>query len=329
MDQLRLREALEADDLKDAPVQSMPHNIKPMLATLIKQPFDSPDWIYEVKWDGYRAVAEIRAGNVSLYTRNGISLNRIFSPIVESLRKFGFQAVLDGEIVVVDDEGYPNFQMLQDYRKSGSGYLLYYVFDLLYFEGHDLMHLPLIRRKELLKRILPADAQIKFSDYVENEGVLFFEVARGKGLEGIVAKQIQSAYRPGTRSRQWLKVKKTLTHEGVIAGFTQPKGRRKHLGALVLGVYKGNELVFIGHTGGGINGGMLREIRVKLDQLIRKTCPFKTEPETNTSVTWVKPEMVCEVVFHGWTKDGIMRQPVFLRLREDKDAREVVREEGL
>ena len=133
LDQIRLSEALESEDLKDAPVKPMPHGIKPMLATLVKEPFDHPDWLFEVKWDGYRAIAEIQDGKVSLYTRNLISLNKKFSPITESLQKFGFEAVLDGEIVVVDDQGHPNFQMLQNYQKSGSGHLLYYVFDLLYF----------------------------------------------------------------------------------------------------------------------------------------------------------------------------------------------------
>ena len=324
--QIRLREALEREELKDAPVTPMPHHIKPMLATLIEEPFDHPDWIFEMKWDGYRAVAECRDGDVSLYSRNGISFNQKYPPIREALRKFSFEAVLDGEIVVVDDRGYPDFQMLQDYRKSGSGHLLYYIFDLLYFAGHDLTNLPLVRRKELLKKILPSVPNVKFSDHVGKEGVLFFKVVKDKGLEGIIAKHSQSAYRMGRRSRQWLKVKTHLTQEGVIAGFTRPRGSRKHLGALVLGVYKGDELTYIGHTGGGFGAETLREIREKLEPLIRKRCPFRVEPQTNTEVTWVKPELVCEVLFHGWTDEGIMRQPVFLRLREDKDAREVVRE---
>ena len=317
---------MEGEDLKDAPVTPMPHGIKPMLATSIKEPFDHPDWIFEVKWDGYRAVAEIREGAVSLYSRNGISFNQKFSPIADALRKVRFDAVLDGEIVVVDDRGHSDFQMLQDYQKSGRGHLLYYVFDLLHFGGHDLTNLPLLRRKELLKKILPSAPNIKFSDHIGEEGVLFFKVVKEKGIEGIIAKHSQSAYRMGRRSRQWLKVKTQLTQEGVIAGFTEPRGGRKNFGALVLGVFKGDKLVFIGHTGGGFSAEMLREIREKLDPLIRKKCPFTVEPKTNTPVTWVKPELVCEVVFHGWTDEGIMRQPVFLRLREDKAAREVVRE---
>ncbi len=326
INQIRLREAMEMEDLKDAPIKPMPHSIKPMLATLVKEPFDHPDWIFEVKWDGYRAVAEIRDEGVSLYSRNLISLNKKFFPIVESLRKCRFEAVLDGEIVVVDDRGHPDFQMLQNYQKSGSGHLLYYLFDLLYFQGHDLTNLPLIRRKELLKKILPSSPKIKFSDHVWKDGILFCDAVKEKGLEGIIAKHSQSAYRMGVRSRQWLKVKTRLTQEGVIAGFTEPRGGRRYFGALVLGVYEGDELIYIGHSGGGFGAKNLKEVREKMDPLVQKECPFKVKPETNTPVTWVKPELVCEVIFHGWTDEGFMRQPVFLRLREDKAAREVVRE---
>ncbi|MGD0885253.1 MAG: non-homologous end-joining DNA ligase [Thermodesulfovibrionales bacterium] len=326
MNQIRLREATEGENLKDAPVKPMPRGIKPMLAALVKEPFDHPEWIFEVKWDGHRAIAEIRGGDVSLYSRNLISLNKKFSPIAESLRKFRFEAILDGEIVVVDDRGHPDFQMLQNYQKSGSGHLLYYVFDLLHFRGHDLTNLPLLRRKELLKKILPSSPKIKFSDHVWKEGVLFFNVVKEKGLEGIMAKHSQSAYRMGRRSRQWLKVKTQLTQEGVIAGFTEPRGARKVFGSLVLGIFEGDELVYIGHSGGGFTTKDLKEIRDKLDPLIQKECPFKVEPKTNTPVTWLKPKLVCEVIFHGWTDEGLMRQPIFLRLREDKAARDVVRE---
>ena len=326
MDRIRLREALEGEDLKDAPARPMPHGIQPMMATLAKEPFDHPDWIFEVKWDGYRAVAEIRDGAVSLYSRNRISFNRKFSPVADALRNCEFDAVLDGEIVVVDDRGVPDFQMLQDYRKSGGGHLLYYVFDLLHLEGRDLTDLPLLRRKKILKDILPSIPKIRFSDHVPKEGILFFAAAREKGLEGIVAKHVRSPYRMGRRSRQWLKVKTQLTQEGVIAGFTDPGGSRRHFGALVLGAFRGSELVYIGHTGSGFRARTLREIREKLDPLIRKKCPFKVEPQTNRPVTWVKPALVCEVGFRGWTGEGLLRQPAFLRLREDKNARDVVRE---
>jgi bifunctional non-homologous end joining protein LigD len=324
---IRRREALESADLEEAPVRPMPHNIEPMLATLVKGAFDHPDWIFEVKWDGYRALAEIQDGQVSLYTRNHLSLNKKFSPVVEALQKFGVDAVVDGEIVVVDDEGKADFQMLQNYQKSGRGYLIYYVFDLLYVNGHDLTGLPLLKRKELLKKILPSDRFIRFSDHVPKEGVLFFQVVRDKGLEGIVAKQAQSPYRMGRRSRQWLKIKTQVTQEGVIAGFTEPKGGRNYFGSLVLGAYDGDELIYLGHSGGGFGAANLRNIYERLQPLVQAECPFATNPTPNTPVTWVKPQLVCEVTFAGWTAEGIMRQPVFSRLREDKDAREVRREE--
>jgi bifunctional non-homologous end joining protein LigD len=319
-------EIMEEKDLKDAPAIPIQRNIKPMLATLIEKPFNDPDWIFEVKWDGYRAVAVIRDGTVSLYSRNLLLLNEKFSPIVDSLKEFNFDVILDGEIVVVDDQGHAVFQMLQDYNKKGAGHLVYYVFDLLYFAGHDLTGLPLLKRKDLLKKVLPTSSKIKFSDHVRKEGVLFFKIVKEKGLEGIIAKDAQSTYQMGKRSRQWLKVKTYLTQDAVIGGFTQPNGRRKHFGALVLGVFEGHDLIFIGHTGGGFTTKMLKDISEKLDPLIRKKCPFKVEPKTNTPVMWVEPELVCEVIFHGWTDEGLMRQPVFSRMREDKTAREVERE---
>jgi bifunctional non-homologous end joining protein LigD len=329
LNQIRLHETMESVDLQDAPVKPMAQAVQPMLATPVKEPFDHPDWIFEVKWDGYRAVAEIRDGSVSLYSRNGISFNKKFFPITEALRKFGFDAVLDGEIVVVDDQGRPDFQMLQHYQDSGRGHLLYTVFDLLYFRGHDLTALPLLRRKEFLKKILPSTPRIRFSDHVWKEGVLFYNVAKEKGLEGIIAKHSQSVYEVGRRSREWLKVKTQLTQETVVAGFTEPGGGRKYFGALVLGVYEGEELMYIGHVGGGFTANDLKDIREKLEPLIQKECPFTSEPQTNAPVTWVKPELVCEVALSGWTEDGVMRHPIFLRLREDKAAREVVREEPL
>jgi bifunctional non-homologous end joining protein LigD len=326
---IRLHEAMEGEELQDAPVKPMPAGIQPMLATLVKEPFDHPDWIFEVKWDGYRAVAEIRDDGVSLYSRNLISFDKKFFPITEALRKFRFEAVLDGEIVVVDDQGRPDFQMLQHYQDSGRGHLLYYVFDLLYFRGHDLTDVPLLKRKELLKKILPSTPKIRFSNYVWKEGVLFYTVAKEKGLEGIIAKHSQSVYEAGRRSRQWLKVKTRLTHEAVIAGFTEPGGGRRYFGALVLGVYEGDELMYIGHVGGGFTVDNLKDIHEKLEPLIQKECPFTVKPGTNAPVTWIKPGLVCEVALSGWTEDGVMRQPVFLRLREDKAASEVVREKSI
>ena len=183
---------------------------------------------------------------------------------------------MDGEIVVVDDQGAPNFQMLQITPKSGHGHLIYYVFDLLYLEGHDLLNLPLIRRKALLHKILPPDPHLKFSDHVWAEGVLFFQAVNDKRLEGIVAKHSPSTYRPGKRSRQWLKIKRQLTQEGVIAGFTEPSGGRRYFGSLVLGAYAGGELVYIGHSGGGFGAADLKKIHARLQPLIQPECPLKS-----------------------------------------------------
>lgn len=326
MDQIRLREAIESEALREAPMKPMPHNIKPMLATPIREPFDHPEWIFEMKWDGYRALAEVRGQNIILYSRNGITLNRKFAPVVDALRKFRFEALLDGEVVVVDEQGQPDFQMLQDYQKTGRGHLVYYVFDLIHLEGHALTALPLVKRKELLKKVLPSSAHVRISDHVEKDGVLFFKLVKEKGLEGIVAKHSQSSYRMGGRGKTWLKIKTMLIQDGVIAGFTQPRVGARSFGALVLGVYEGDELVFIGHTGAGFSARNLRSILARLTPLIRKQCPFRVAPRTNTPVIWVKPELVCEVIFHGWTDEGLLRQPVFSRLREDMKARQVVRE---
>jgi len=329
MDRMRREEAMEEGELADAPVAPMPRHVRPMLATLVKEPFDDEEWIFEVKWDGYRAIARIGDAKVSLYSRNLLSLDEKFAPIRDTLRKLTFEALLDGEIVVVDDEGYPDFQMLQDWRKLRKGHLIYYVFDLLHLGGHDLMNLPLIRRKELLRKVLPSFPGIRFTDHIWKDGVAFFNVVSEKGLEGIVAKNSKSIYRPGKRSLQWLKVKTRDTQDAVIGGFTEPGGLRKHFGALVLGVYEKDDLVYIGHTGGGFSAKTLAEIRGRLEPLIRRTCPFKIEPKTNRAVTWVEPELVCEVDFHGWTTDGVMRQPTFLRMRDDKSARDVMREKPL
>ncbi len=326
LDQIRLREALERADLQEAPIKPLPHGIQPMLATLIREPFDHPDWLFEVKWDGYRAIAEIQDGQAALYSRNRIALKQKFFPVAEALQKFSFDAVLDGEIVVVDEQGRPSFQMLQNYQKSGRGFLIYYVFDLLFFAGHDLTHLPLLRRKEILNKILPADQHLKFSDHVWKEGTLFFQVVKEKGLEGIVAKHSQSPYRTGQRSRQWLKIKTQQAQEGVVAGFTEPQGGRKYFGSLVLGAYEEGKLVYIGHSGGGFSAKTLKEVYERLEPMIQSECPFPIEPPSNTPVTWVKPQLVCEVTFAGWTEEGLMRQPVFSRLRPDKAAQEVVRE---
>ena len=209
----------------------MPHHIKPMLATLVDKPFDRSGWFFEVKWDGYRAIAEIAPPKVALYSRNGISLADRFKPIVDSLRELDRRAVLDGEVVAVDSEGRSRFQLLQNYQKSGKGQLLYYVFDLLYLDGRDLRGLPLRRRKELLSKLIGGLPNVRLSEEIEENGSAFFKAATERGLEGIVAKNAESSYREGIRGQDWLKIKTHGRQEAVIGGFTEPRHARAHGGA--------------------------------------------------------------------------------------------------
>lgn len=297
-----------------------------MLATLVKEPFDNKDWIFEIKWDGFRAIAEIKQGKVDLYSRNMLSFNQNFPTIVKSLSRIKMDMILDGEVVVVDRSGKSHFQLLQNYRETGQGKLIYYVFDLLYLKNQDLRQLPLLERKKILKQVLPKLANIKYSSHVAEFGKVFYKAAIKHDLEGIIAKNSESIYKSGKRSLDWQKIKIHKQQEAVIGGFTQPRGSRKKFGALVLGVYEKNNLIYIGHTGGGFNDVSLQMVYNKLKPLITKQSPFKTAPKTNAPVTWIKPKLVCEVTFSEWTTDGHMRQPIFLGLRVDKKASEVRRE---
>lgn len=304
---------------------SMPHKIKPMLATAIDEPFSKDGWIFEIKWDGYRAVAEIENGKVNLYSRNLQPYNQKFAQIAESLKRFPGNAVLDGEVVVLDKDGHPNFQLLQDYPNSG-GEITYYVFDLLFLDGHNLEHRPLLERKELLQKVLPPLPNITYSQHIERNGQEFFEQAKKLNLEGIMAKKADSLYHKNTRSKDWLKIKTHLRQEAIVCGFTAPKGGRQYFGALVLGVYRNKKLQYIGHTGGGFDDKTLKSILKKLKPLAQKKSPFETVPPTNAPVTWIKPRLVCEVEFAAWTNDGQMRQPIFMGLRDDKPTKGVEKE---
>lgn len=306
-------------------VSSSAH-VKPMLATLVDEPFDRADWLFEVKWDGYRAIAEVRKNGVELYSRNDKSFAARFAPIVESLEKLKHEVILDGEIVAIDEEGISRFQLLQNYQRTGKGNLCYFVFDLLSLDGRDLRAKPLEERKRLLEKTVKGLPRVSYSEHVLESGIAFFEAAEAKGLEGIIAKNAASPYREGVRGPNWLKIKTHARQEAVIGGFTQPRGSRKDIGALVLGVYEGKELVYIGHAGGGLGAQGLADLRAKLEPLVQKECPFQTKPKTNMPVQWVEPRLVCEVSFQEWTSDGVLRQPVILGLREDKSARSVHRE---
>ncbi len=313
-------------DLTGAVRSPMPTDVTPMAAELAGEPFEEPDWLYEIKWDGFRGVAEVHPGEARLYSRHQLDYHERVPCHRRRSEQLGFDAVLDGEVVVVDDSGRSDFLLLQEYRKSGQGTLVYYAFDLLYLEGYDLMTLPLFRRKEILRAILPDLPRIKYSDHVQGQGLAFYQAAIDHGIEGVMAKNKDSLYEPGVRSGQWLKIKTHRRQEAVVGGFTEPRGSRPELGALLLGVYEKGKLVFIGHTGGGLTHQQLGEVKEMLKPLVRKDSPFQTTPHTNQPATWVEPELVCEVRFAEWTASGMMRQPVFIGWRPDKDPRDVRRE---
>jgi len=298
-----------------------------MFAELSNQVFSNDDWLFEIKWDGYRSVAEIEDGEVNLHSRNNISFNEKYFPVVETLKNFEMDVIFDGEVVVVDDFGKSSFQLLQNYGKSGKGKLAYYVFDILYLNGYDLTSLPLIKRKEILKKIIPGDLKnIFFSDHIIGDGESFFKVAEQRGLEGILAKRADSKYLVGKRSKDWLKIKTKKRQEAIICGFTEPKGSRNKFGSLVIGVYDEGEFLYIGQAGTGFTDKDLKDIYSKLSPLITSKSPFKKKIETNAPVTWVTPQYICDVEFSEWTEEGLMRQPAFIGLREDKSIDDVVKE---
>ncbi|MFP4014110.1 MAG: DNA ligase D [Chitinispirillaceae bacterium] len=312
--------------ISDAPRREFSGPLRPMLAQLVEEPFDKEGWFFEIKWDGYRAVAECLHGAVRLYSRNGLSVTGHYPPVVRDLRSLPFEAVLDGEIVVLDSKGRSDFGALQNYRRKAEGTLVYYVFDLLYFEGYDLTGLPLHRRKELLKSVIPPLDHLKFNAHIETSGRNFYEGVKQLGLEGVVAKESGSPYVPGSRSWHWRKIKIVKQQEAVVGGFTEPKGGRKFLGSLIVGVYENDKLTYISHVGSGFSDSKLAEVREKLDKLITPQCPFSSNPASGEKAHWVRPELVCVVRFSEWTNDGSLRHPVFLGFREDKQPRWVVRE---
>ena len=275
----------------------MPHEIKPMLAKVSEVPFDDNGWIFEIKLDGYRAIAEVENGAAKLYSRNLISFNKKYPLLIESLKTFPHDVVLDGEVVVINENGNSDFQALQQYEVTQNGNLCFYVFDLIFIDGHDISGLPLIERKNILKEIIPPDGPIKFNDHIENDGKAFFALAKSNHLEGIMAKKSDSLYSFNARSGNWLKIKLFQTQEAVICGFTDPRGSRKDFGALILGIYENERLAYIGHTGGGFNTSLLSQVKKELAPLIQTNSPFDVKIKTNEKVTWVRPQLVCEVSF--------------------------------
>ncbi|HZR66809.1 MAG TPA: non-homologous end-joining DNA ligase [Terriglobales bacterium] len=315
----------------------MPPAISPMLASIAEHPFDDPNWLFEIKWDGYRVVSFIEDGNVRLVSRNHNDLG----PRYPELRNLpgmvkAKSAILDGEVVVLDEQGRPSFSLMQQrtgIRAHGRQAaarpdlpILYYVFDLIYLDGYDLRRVPLDNRKRILQKILPQEGIVRYSDHHAGKGTALFQVAKQKGLEGIVAKKCNSCYEE-RRTRDWLKIKITQTVDCVIGGYTDPEGARQYFGSLVLGLYNDKkQLIHIGHAGTGFNHGTLKQIYELLKEIESKKSPF-TGPVDAKNVHWVDPVRVAEVKFGEWTHEtdegGLkLRAPVFLGMREDKTPEE-------
>jgi bifunctional non-homologous end joining protein LigD len=315
-----------APSLQAYPKVASPWPVQPMLCTLVDQPFSDPEWLFEIKWDGYRAIASKKDDTYRLYSRAETDFSTHYPPVFAALRKLKHDVILDGEIAVIDKEGRSHFELLQNWRHDEIGTLAYYVFDILWYDGRDIRDMPLIERKQLLKTVVPEGSAIRYSDHVEADGLGLFKQMQAQHLEGIIAKQATSPYSEHRRGNSWLKVKTHLRQEVVIGGFTEPRGGRKYLGSLLVGVYDDKDLVYTGHSGGGIPDNQRKLLREKLERLERKTSPFLTEPKPNAPVHWVKPEIVCEMSFSEWTSEGYMRHPTFEGLRTDKQSYQVHKE---
>jgi bifunctional non-homologous end joining protein LigD len=303
----------------------VPHPKALMLATLVAEPFDDPDWLFEIKWDGYRALCTVEQEKFSLLSRNGLDMLRRF-PDLEQLAGAlaSVPVVVDGEIVSLDAKGRSEFQRLQDFQRKPVG-LTYVAFDLLYADGTDLRNRPLEERKALLERLIRDDSVVLYSKHVIGEGKALFKRAREQKLEGIIGKRRTSTYQE-RRSRDWVKIKTGHEQEFVVGGWTEPKGSRKGFGALLVGVYEGASLRYVGSVGTGFSVKMLRELAARLSRVERKTSPFANDVDANAPTHWASPQLVVEVRFSEWTRDGYLRQPAFLGLRPEKSAADVVAE---
>jgi len=313
----------------------MPTSIRPMLATLVDKPFDDDRWVFEIKWDGYRAIAFIEADSLRLVSRNQNDLTSAYPELHEIPQHVRARtAILDGEIVALDEQGRPSFSLMQQRTGVGEGGrrirrtrddipVVYYAFDLIYLDGYNLMRADLEQRKELLASILASNDCLRFSDHCIGRGIDLFHAAVERGLEGIVAKRRKSCYEE-KRSSDWLKMKITRGQECVIGGYTDPRGSRVNFGSLVLGLYdEKNRLIHVGHAGSGFTERSHADMWRRLEKLHATRSPFFDKVESTRRVHYVKPDLVAEIKFTEWTHEGEsgsikMRAPVFQGLRFDK-----------
>ncbi len=300
------------------------HFIEPMLAqTTDREAFTNKDWVFEVKWDGYRAIAEVSKNLVKLYSRNGLSFAKAYPVIYDALKSIKKEMIIDGEIVVFDENGKPSFQKMQNYSSRSGDPIVYYVFDCLSYGGKDLRSLSLLERKAILQKHLKDTDVVRFCDHVVEDGEALFNAIREQGLEGMIAKKSDSQYHNGKRTPYWLKIRNIKMEEAVIVGFTAPKGSRKGFGSLLLAQYQKHKLVYIGNVGTGFNDSLLTDLTRKFAAITRATSPLKDPVNVDKSTTWITPSYVCQVKYTEKTTEGILRHPVFLGLRVDKRPEEV------
>ena len=318
-------------ELQGARRAALPKRFHLQLATLALKPPDRPGWLHEIKLDGYRMLARIEAGRVSLDSRNHLDWTGRFAPLVKALEKLPVtSAALDGEVVIYDNAGVSDFQALQNAiaEPAAQGRMTFCVFDLLYWDGYDLRDVPLVERKralaEILDRAVPSP-RLQFCAHLEQDGELFLREACKSGLEGIISKRADSRY-VGRRSTSWLKIKCRNEQEFVIGGYTEPSGSRVGFGALLLGYYEAGSLRYAGRVGTGFDTTGLRELIVRLRGLELRESPFADLARGPRGTHWVEPALVAQVSFGNWTGDHLLRQPVFHGLREDKSPQEVGRE---
>jgi bifunctional non-homologous end joining protein LigD len=323
--------------LKNQPKVPFYDKIEPMLATLVDKPIDDNRWLYEIKWDGYRAVAFMNKNELELKSRNNKSFNEKFYPVYAALKKWNINAVVDGEVVVVKENGMADFGALQNWRSEADGELLYYVFDILWYDGYDVKELPLTERRAILKKIAPENSLIQVSKDFDTSGTDFLAAAKKMGLEGIMAKKKDSTYEIGRRTGNWLKIKSNRRQEVVIGGFTKNDDTSKPFSALLVGVFEKGKFVYTGKIGTGFNIKSQKEMLAQFEPLIIDKPAFDEKPDINkpsrfrpnpphATATWLKPQLICEVSYTEMTSDGVMRHPSFEGMRDDKNAKEVVLE---
>ena len=330
-----LTEELNPADLEGARLAAMPQELEPMLATPVSKPFSDPEWLFEIKWDGIRALAWVKDGRLELRARSGRVITSQYPELAELPQRVrARRALLDGEVVALDEHGRSNFERLQARMnvsrpsplQQRQAPVTYYLFDMLHCEGYDLRQVSLLDRKRLLKNALEWGDPFRYADDQKEQGRELFELASLQGLEGIVGKHARSTYSSG-RSPYWVKFKVVQELDAVVGGWTEPRGSRGDFGALLLGLYEGAALAYIGSVGSGFTEKTQKTVFEQLQRVKSERCPFAAVPETRETAHWAEPSLVARVKYANWTEEKRLRAPVFLGLRDDRDPRECVFEQ--